>query len=134
MIPTRYPELRRLALAVRAAARKSGIPEWAPGVILAFFHWWIGPPLLTYYLLVSEEYTEIASAMAICVLVGTAQLIYDSRCPLITVERHLLGCSTWWRGMPFSLIASYIQPTLVLGGTSVGLIRFTANTLMSPDE
>lgn len=133
-IHTRYPELRRLALRVRAATKQADIPEWLPGFILAFVHWWLFPPLLTYYLLVSEDPAEIAVAMACCVLVGTAQAVYDSRCPLITVERHLLNCPMWWRGMPFNLIAGYIQPTLVIGGTAVGLIRFITNILMADNE
>jgi hypothetical protein len=84
--------------------------------------------------LVPESPAPIAAALACCTLIGTAQAVYDSRCPLITVERHLLDCPTWWRGLPFNLIAKYIQPIIVIGGTGVGLVRFIANMLLEADE
>lgn len=130
----RYPELARVAARIRAWARTNDMPEWLPGVILAFIHWWILPPLLTYYLFVSEDPLGIGIALTACVLTGTLQAIYDSKCPLIVLERHMLGCPCWWRGLPFSVVATYIQPAVVIGGTTIGLLRFIANLLLTPDD
>ena len=130
---SRYPELKRVGLAIRAWAVQNGLPAWAPGVVVAFVHWWILPSVLTYWVLVSEDPMLIATALALCVLTGTVQTVYDNRCPLIFVERHMLDCPTWWRGMPFNVVASYIQPAVVLGGSVIALVRFIINLLLAPE-
>jgi len=110
------------------------MPAWLPGVILAFIHWWVLPPLLTYYLFVSEDPGEIGFGLGMCVLAGTLQAMYDSKCPLIMLERDMLDCPAWWRGMPFNVVAAYIQPVVVIGGTTIGLLRFIVNTLVTDDS
>ncbi len=130
----RYPELIRVASQIRSWARTNDMPEWLPGVILAFIHWWILPPLLTYYLFVSEDPLGIGLALAACVLTGTIQAVYDSKCPLIVLERQMLGCPTWWRGLPFSVVATYIQPAIVIGGSTIGLLRLIVNLLLPGDN
>jgi hypothetical protein len=130
----RHPELHRVARQLRNAAIRHGLPPWAPGVAIAFFHWWIAPIILVYSLIVSEDPATIATALTICVLIAVFQALYDGRCPLILVERTLLGCPSWWRGLPFSVIAAYIQPMIVFGGTMVGVVRFITNVLLAPYE
>ena len=130
----RHPELHRVATQLRAAAVSHGYSPWMPGVVIAFIHWWVAPLVLVYSLLVSEDPATIASALTVCVLTAVCQTLYDGRCPLILVERTLLGCPSWWRGLPFSIVALYIQPTIVFGGTMAGLVRFIVNTLLAPND
>jgi hypothetical protein len=131
---SRHPELHRVARQLRSAAIGQGLSPWVPGVAIAFLHWWIAPFVLVYSLLVSEDPATIAIALTVCVLTAVCQALYDGRCPLILVERTLLGCPGWWRGLPFSVVAAYIQPTIVFGGTVVGLVRFIINILLAPDD
>jgi len=89
------------------------------------------PPLLVYCGLVCEHPALILICLACCSLVGVVQAVYGGKCPFIMLERELLGCPTWWRGPPFNIVASYIQPAVIFGGTTVSLTRFIVNVLWS---
>ena len=125
----RFPELVALARQLKSWGRREKLPTYAPGVLLAATHWLIFPPFLIYSCLVSENTSVIAFGMLVCALTGAIQTVYSGRCPLIYLERELLDCPYWWRGLPFNIVAGYVQPIVVIWGTGVGLVRFIANSL-----
>lgn len=126
-----YPELIVLCRRLRTEARKRGLPVWTPGVLLAFWHWWIMPVFLSYCGLVCEHPGMIFICLLCCSLIGVVQAVYGGKCPFIFMERELLSCPTWWRGPPFNIIAGYIQPAVIFGGTIGTLIRFIINVMWS---
>jgi hypothetical protein len=125
----RFPELTRLARDIKQLAIKEKIPAYTPGLLLVLVHWYVFPLFLIYACLVSEDAMIIAMGLTICVMTGAVQSVYSARCPLIYIERELLDCKYWWRGLPFTLLVAYVQPIIILWGTGIGLVRFIVNML-----
>ena len=126
---TRFPELTMLAHQLKAIAKREKLPEHTPGVLLALTHWLLLPLLLIYSCLVTENTLIIGWGILACAMTGAVQTVYSGRCPLIYLERELLDCPHWWRGLPFNIVAGYVQPMVVIWGTGVGLVRFIANVI-----
>lgn len=118
-----------LSQQLKSWARSERLPQYTPGLLLAATHWLIFPLFLIYSCLVSEDIGVIAFGMLVCAVTGAVQTVYSGRCPLIYLERELLDCPHWWRGLPFNIVAGYVQPIVVIWGTGVGLVRFIAHSL-----
>ena len=105
------------------------LPIYTPGIVLAICHWVISPVLIIYSCLVSENILIIGLGLLACTMISAVQSVYSGRCPLIYLERDLLDCPHWWRGVPFDIIAGYVFPMVVIWGMAIGLVRFIVNVL-----